>query len=466
MSQASARSSLEALSTQVSRFMVPIALIVFGTPFLILLFYAVPALDDLCKATLSYNAVPQHDVFSITWLYYTQWTPRWLTTLVQSVAMSRVNLVAAYGWLLLAVLASNLASLWFFFRTFFQFSRATSVLAAGVFYAAYVASLSDPGQQLYWLTGATEYNLSFSTLLVLVSLLRRPQRSFWYYPAVGVLSFAIPAQHEIAGTFLCALLFAAAIAAQVKKVPARQVRLSLGIAFLSQVIVMLSPGPAIRAVQEHRHLWDFAHLPRWVAHSFYGGLNWLSAPVILLAACTIVALAHPRHGTQARADQPQKWLGLASLCAMLFLVCESALVEVATGIWLPYRVAAWFQFMFWLLFVCVVLAGIPEIHLIRLSTITRIGVFSLFALILLGSSNFRDAVGDLRGPAQSWWRMNASRFQQHGGQLVFVAPVQYPRLAVHQLLGPDTKCWVNACLANYLRAESVTVRDSTEECPQ
>jgi hypothetical protein len=466
MSPPSTSSLLPTLSRLIARFIVPIVLVIFGTPFVVLVFYSVPALDDFCKSTLSFNSVPQRDVFSVTWLYYTEWTPRWLTTALQSMAMSRLDMAAEYGWLLLAVIVTNLASLWYFFRTFFRLNGTTSFLVSGVFYAAYVASLSDPGQQLFWLTGAMEYNLSFSTLLVLVSLLFRPRSAAWYYLAVGLLSFAIPAQHEIAGTFLCVLLVAITIATRIKRVPAGHIHLSLGVAALSQVIVMLSPGPALRAAQEHKHLWDFAHLPQWIGNSFYYGLNSFAVPAILLAACGILVLVQPGNEAQGAAPPLPKWLGPASLCAMLFLLCESALVELATGTWLPYRAFAWFQFMFWLLFVCVVLAGIPEIHLIRFSPLTKIGVFSLFAVILLGSTNFREAVEDSRGPAQSWWRMNASRFKQHGRQLVFDTPVQYPHLAVHQLLGTDATCWVNMCFANYERAVSVVVKDSTEECPR
>src|SRR3989442_1235006 len=69
---------LSNMARLVSCFIVPCVLIVFATPFLVLLFYSLPATDDFCKATLSFNTVPQHDVLSITWMYYTQWSPRCL----------------------------------------------------------------------------------------------------------------------------------------------------------------------------------------------------------------------------------------------------------------------------------------------------------------------------------------------------------------------------------------------------
>jgi hypothetical protein len=440
-------------------------LIVFAAPFLVLLFYSLPATDDFCKATLSFDSVPQSSVLSVTWMYYTKWSSRWLTTFLQSLVMSHVNLTTHYGWLLLTVIITNLAALWYFFRTVFRLSRTTALLVAGTFYAAYVASLDDLQLQLYWLTGATEYNLSFSTLLVLVSLLYQARRAVWSYVVVALLSIAIPAQHEIAGTLLCMISFAGVIVVRLKKLPARQWYLGFGMAILSQAVVVLSPGNAIRAAQEHKQLWDLAHIPRWVAHSFYHGLNWFSHPAILVAGFCIFLLCQRNQDASAAEDLPERWLGVAGVCAMFAVLGEVALVETASGIWIPSRVVAWFEFAFWLLFVCVILRGIPEIHRVRFSQRTKIGAFGLLAVILLGSSNFRAAVEDLRGPAQSWWLMNSSRLQQRGGALEFQGPARYPKLAMHQSLSADSGCFVNKCMANYLRAKTVVVKDSAEKCP-
>jgi hypothetical protein len=100
-----------------------------------------------------------------------------------------------------------------------------------------------------------------------------------------------------------------------------------------------------------------------------------------------------------------------------------------------------------------------------LSVTTKVMVFILFSVILLGSSNFRSAVEDVQGPAQSWWRIESTRLNQRGGILVYDAPTVYPKLAKPQMLGGDTGCWVNQCLANYLHAKAVIVNNSHEECP-
>jgi len=449
----------------VSRFMVPVVLCVFATPFLVLLFYSVPATDDFCKATLSFDSVPQRGVLGITWLYYTKWSPRWLTTFLQSLIMSRFDLAASYGSLLLLVIIITVASLWFFFRTIFRLDSKTSLLVAAIFYASWVASLSNPVEPLYWLTGAMEYTLSLSTLLILVSLLFRPRRNVSYYLGIALLSFAVPAQHEIAGVFACVLVVAGVVVSRIKHSPVGHWYLSAGMASLSLAIVMLSPGNAARAVVEHRHLWDIAHVPKWVAHSFYYGGNWVSYASVLVGACCIVLLSQQSQETQATGELPPMWIGMAGLGGMFVLLCESALVEIASGDAIPARVSAWFQFVFALLFVCVVLTAVPEVRQMRFTLSTRIGMFTLLAVTLLGATNFRLAVKDLRGPAQSWWRMDRARLNRRGGSLEFEGQARYPNLALPQKLTSDPRCWVNRCVASYLKAETVVVKDSTEECP-
>jgi len=433
-----------------SRWLLPSLIVLFLVPFFVLFFYAVPALDDFCKATLSFNAVPQKSAFSITWMYYTQWSPRWLTTFIQSIVMSHIDLAKSYGWLLLAVALSNIGALWYFFKTVFRLSSAGALQAAGVFYTAYVASLGDPAQQLFWVTGAIEYNLSLSTLLILVSLLYQARAATWYYCAIGILSFAIPAQHEIAGTLLLAVLAGGIIFSKIRRLPALQWYVSFLAAIMSQVIVMLSPGNALRAAQEHRHLWDLAHLPRWVGHSFYHGIGWLSQPAILLAGCCIILLTLDNQSKQVTGIRLPLPLGFVGLFAMFALCCEIALVETASGVWIPNRVVAWFQFVFWLLFICVLLTGVPELQRIRGASPTKLGIIFLFGFTVFGSENFRAAISDLRGPARIWWQLNDSRLHQPGGPSEFCLPTPYPRLAIPQMLTSDSGCWVNRCLANYL----------------
>jgi hypothetical protein len=211
-------------------------------------------------------------------------------------------------------------------------------------------------------------------------------------------------------------------------------------ATISTAAIMLSPGNAARAVVEHKHLWDVSHFPRWVAHSFYHGLNWLSAPAILVAALCILLLCQQSPEEHVDGHLPPKWLSIASLVGMFAILFECSLIEMASGTWLPDRVIAWFQFVFWMLLVCLVVSGAPEIYQTRLTLSTRLAVFALLLVVLLGSSNFRSAVEDIRGPAQSWWRIEAARLSQRGSSLEYEAPAAYPKLTKPQMLGADPGC--------------------------
>jgi hypothetical protein len=379
--------------------------------------------------------------------------------------MHYCDLVAGYGWMLLLVVVCNLAALWLFFRTFFNFSRYSSLLSAAVFYSAWLASLAHPEEVIFWLTGATEYFLSLSTLLILACLLYKPRRSVWYFVVVILLSIAVPAQHEMAGTFLWVLLLSGMLLTRFLKLPSQHWYAAFMSGSLSQLVVMRSSGNSIRAIQEHRHLWDVRQFPKWFAHSSYHGLDWLSSPSILLAACCLLLIYQRNYASQDPNKSWPKWVPPAAIAGMVFIVAEYCLVEMASGSWSPDRVVAWFTFIFCLLFVCLVLTGVPEISRIPFSQATKAGVLLLWAVTLLGSNNFRLALEDLHGPARVWHRIDAEQLSQRGGNINFQLPSKYPKLFMEQEITSDSGCWVNRCLANFLHASTVTSSNSAEKCP-
>lgn len=455
-------------STDGSVFRIAVAclLVVFFTPFIALLFYSVPAADDFCNATLAFDTIPQPSLLALTWLYYTKWSPRWLTVLFLGGSMSHGDLMGTYGWLLLLVLISTVASLWYFFWAVFRLTKSSSFLIAAIFCAAWVSSITNVDEQVYWLTNVIVYNLPLCTMLVLLGLLCRFGGTVLAYAALVLLSVAVPAQHEIAGAFVVAVALAGGTLLRMRKREAGPWFLCFLVSAISLAAVLLSPGNAARAAAEHRHLWDVGHSVRWFAHSFYTGLNWLSTPAILLGAGCAVVLAQSSRTNPAPEDAlPQRWLAIGGVAGLLIVLCLSSLVEIATSIWLPPRVVALFQFIFWLLFFCVILSGIPEVYQTRLGAPTKAGIAALLAVALLGSSNFRAATEDLRGPARSWHNFALARLRHRGGSQSFEAPAGFPKLAKPQMLISDPGCWVNRCLANYLHADTVVVTNSKDFCP-
>jgi hypothetical protein len=457
------------LSRLFSRALIPAALLVFAAPFIGLLFCATLNTDDFAKATLSLDCVRRQPNFlAYTWSYYVSplATGRWGSTLVQF-AMSKVDLIASYGWLLLLFMLTNVAALAYFVENFFRVSRTKSLLAAGVFYAAWLASVASPAENLFWLTVAIEYQFTISTMLILAGLLCNSRRTRFSYFALALLAIMIPAQHEIAGAFMLAVLLAGVVVARILKLPATQWGLSLGLVALSFSVEMFSPAMARRLSSKPKILWDFTHVLPYAKRAVDHGIDWMTRPPILLCALCLPLLLRPFEDSSSGSEyRPPRWLALAGLGAMCVLLAEFAGAEMSSGYGqLPPRTVGWFQFAFWLLLICVIFVGVPEISAIKFSPSSRIGLSLLLVVSLFGSANFRLAEKDLRGPARPWWAANVARLRQRGGSLRLEPLPPRPALFRFTSLAtePDSdRCWVNQCMALYLGAKTVAVKDSGE----
>ncbi len=449
---------------RVPNILLALILAAFAAPLVSLLFYASPVADDFCAASLTYGVVQQRTVAAATWVYYTYFDPRWLSVFLKTLIMSRVDLFSGYSWWLLIVAILDVVALWWFFATAFSFGRVGALLAAGAFYAAWLASIGRPEENLYWLTGSVEYDLSFSTLLLLVTVLIRRRRTIRSYLAIALLSIAIPAQHEFAGTLLLMLLVAGVVLSHRMKLPPRGWYLGLSLAIPSYLTVVLSPGIRSRAGLQHAAVPHGAQLLEPVMRFLLdNGINWLLRPAILGAACCIVLL-WPRKSVELPGALRPKYLSIVGLGLIAALLVEAALMRIVTGMDLPFRVSAWFQFVMWLLLVCTILTGVPEIHQVRFSASTRTAAVIVFGVTLLGSLVYREAIADLRGPAQLSRRVLVRRYQRQSGLVELHGAVPYPKLFMHQFVSADSGCWVNQCVAFYMGANAVVARDSPEGC--
>jgi hypothetical protein len=465
------------LSGLFSRALIPVALSVFAAPFIALLFYSSLNTDDFVKATLAActgttavsACVRLPNVLTMAWTEYSsiETSGRWLAALLESLAMSKSNLIASYGWLLLLVMLTNIAALSYFFATILRVPRTRALLAAGVFYAAWLASVASPAENVFWLTGAMEYQLPLSAMLILAGLISKPRHTIFSYIALVALAIAIPAQHEIAGAFLLPCLLAGVVAARILKLPTPQWWLGLGLVALSFGAVMLSPAMAFKLSLRPRIPWDVAHVLPYAKRVVDHGINWMMNPAILLCAFCMPLLLRTREDSSSGSEyRPPKWLALAALGAMCVLLAEFASAEMSSGYAvMPPRTVGWFQFVFSLLLVCVILIGIPEISQIKFSPSSRIGISMLLVVSLLGSGNFHSAEKDLRGPARPWWEGSVARLRQRGSSLRFEPLPPRPTLFKYTSLAMEpasSRCWVNQCMALYLGAKTVAVEDFRE----
>jgi hypothetical protein len=448
-----------------SRTLIPFALLIFFAPFVGLMFCASLSSDDFAKATLAtpgYVCARQVSFFSAAWPEYTNGSGRWLANLVESAAMTKFNLTASYGWLLLLVMVTNIVALSYFLRNLFQVPRINALFAAGVVYAAWLASFSSPGENIFWVTGAIEYQLSITTLLLIAGVLCKFRQTIYTYIALGVLAIAVPAQHEIAGVFLLACLLGGLIAAQFLKIPIRPWLLSLGLCGISLAAIMLSPGMAIKMAGGHSARGYAAQIVPHARRAIELGVEWVLNPSLLLGVLCIPLLLWG--GKDAKDEyRPPRWLALLGIGAICVLLGEFANAEMRSGLpgFYP-RVIGWFQFVFCVLLGTVISTGAPEISKIRFSTPSKVGLFALFALSLLASGNFHQAEKDLRGPARSWHRGNVIRLAQSGNQLLLDPLPAKPKMFDETGLSKNTGCWVNQCLAIYLKANEVSLKGPSE----
>lgn len=464
-------------SNRFSGVLIPVALFVLAAPFIGLLFYSSLNVDDFSYATLSScpgaaadsNCVTVSNVFARAWIERTEGSGRLLAPLLESVVMSKSNLTFSYGWLLLLVMLTNIVALWYFFITVLGVPRTRALLAASVFYAAWLASVASPGENVFWLTAAMEYQLPISTILVFAGLISKRRLTILGYIALALLAIAIPSQHEIAGVFLLACLLAGVVAARVLKLQTERWWLCIGLVVLSLGATMLSPGMADKMARGHSAGGFVANFLPHAKRAVEFGVSWTMNPAVLLCAFCIPLLVRPYNDPSADGtayQPPSRWLALAALGAMCVLLGELASAETASSsiyATLPLRAEGWFQFMFWLLLICVVLIGVPEISQIRFSPSSRIGIFVLLTVSLLGSENFRSAERDLRGPARDWRRASVARLKQRGSMLQFEPLPKKPRLFRNTGLSMDSGCWLNESMAFYLGAARVVTRDPGEQ---
>ncbi len=455
------------LSRAFSPYLIPVGLVVFAVPFIALLFYASMNGDDYIYSTNSYNCSMQpavRNMFMSTWLNYTQGSGRWLTSIFHGLLMTRFNLISFYALPLIAIMLSNFLALAYWFAKFLRVSRNQALLAAGVFYSAWLASVITPIEGAYWLTEAIEYQLSFTAILILAGLLCRSAQTRYGYVALAVLAIAVPAQHEIAGAFLLVCLGAGVLAAHFMKLETRQWWLCFGLVALSLAAVIFSPGKILQFAQGHKQTWDTAHVLPFAKHAVKLGFSWLMAPAVLVSALILpIVLRSPAQPSSENRNRPPRWLALVGLGIMCIVVAEYGAAEMTSGYGvLPYRTVGWFQFVFWLLLVCTLLVGLPELSQMKYSEGSRIGISALLVVTLIGSANFRQAEKDWRGPAKAYWSSSVARLRQHGGSLQFDPLPPRPAMFRDTGLSTTPRCWVNSCMAVYLGANTVVTKDPTE----
>jgi len=454
----SLRRQWESFARQLAPYALFITLIVIGVPFIYLMFYAVPASDDFCKASLSFNGEKQHTLYAFVRLYYWGWSPRWATSFLQGLSMNTATLLEKYPVMLLMVVVTQIAALTYFFSVILKLTYRRSATAACLFYLVWLCALEKPAENVYWYTGASEYMISITSMLLVAGLLCSRQ-SLWKGISACTLSFLIPAQHEMAGAFLCAFLLVGAIVARVSRHQTRTWIFCLAAAALSLAVVIGSPGGHLRAAQEGRHLWNIHGTGVYVKFAIAKGVEWLPNTAALLAAGYIFLFWKPLQTDEGTTWCPRSVWALLCGSGMVLVILEFFAVELAGGSTLPDRTVGWFHFIFWLFLFLLIIGGQQTLDKLGRSADLQLCVVALLFLAL-ASGNFRYALEDLIGPAASWRHANAQRLVTRDGDVRWMRLPQKPKLLMDSEVSTDPSWWENRCEANYLNVDSVAISDS------
>lgn len=347
-----------------------------------------------------------------------------------------------------------------------------SWLAGGMLLILGLQGLPDPGEGIYWYTGAITYFLPATLIWFLLSIWIRAWHEGWEMPlsrafGAGLLAMVISGFNELHMVFMVLLHVALLLRVRAdRKRLIPHVWIPMGLVLIGATVMLLAPGNGVRGAQfplSHELgrtvLWGSMQSGRFIA-------LWLLSPVFLSAL--FVAVGHAMSLRRASV-----WLedvrlpGPLPLSALIlgFVLVAMALPYWATGLLGQHRTvnATW-------LFILplVVLLVLVQLHRRGLSAM-QVGLRNAAALVLAMALLFTGTSGTLTrdmasGRMASFDALLQERYDllrdaaMTGEARVNLEPLHDPPATFHFLdAGTDPGYWVNRSLAFYFGADSTEV---------
>lgn len=240
--------------------------------------HAMPLNDDWWRAV----SAQQQGPLSYAAMRYQTWFGRWFACVVQITMLKGFDVYGVYAWLLLGLGAAQLLALRMLFGRLLLGSGRAWIAALGGVVLLWCAT-PHASEYWYWFSGASEYSLSVSAGIVVVSL-----ASLGGTMATGAAcasALLVGGLHELSGITTLVALAAGAWAAPAS---ARQRWLCIGgFALVGLVINLAAPGNAVRAEHEHvdRSLGPVLWAVRW--NLYHEVLRWLLDVKLWLATALL-----------------------------------------------------------------------------------------------------------------------------------------------------------------------------------
>jgi uncharacterized membrane protein len=372
---------------------------------------------------------------------------------IEGALLSTVDIIGAYPSTLFCSLIVIPPCLWIVVRT--ALPQNPSILGALLLFALVWANIPEPGESLFWFTGAIENTVAAAIGAAAVAMLASGKLRW----AAAVPAVIVPGLHELYGAILVAVLAVGAILAWLKdRKSAAPWIVCASLAIVSEVVVYGAPGNAIRAAYLPEPsvipafkltAWQLLkYLPDW---SFSGSL---------LAATFAILAGRPSAPWVANYFNGWRIAIIPGLTGVLviFAIAASTYVQTAP---LAGRTLAGIYFVFllgWLLTAIGLAQRMERPH----ETLASLCCLALAASIVL-HGNTRIALFDLKDRVTPWYNAMQARYSDlrtKEGLVLVPPPPSTPRIYFWRDILEDPTDFRNACVAHYFGVEGVALRPS------
>lgn len=268
-------------------------------PFLVISCYNHPAADDFC---FSYRAI-EVGFWNAQKHWYTVWTGRYFSSAMLSVGPMVNKSILQYKVMPVILIAMLFFSFYALFRQILIFmSGKKALFAAGILLLIFMAGVPSIVEGIYWMPGYVTYTYgTFLFLFLLAALLRlyREERKVykrWLFVLCSLFILAVVGSNETIMLLLVLLLIFVNgyIFWRTKKINPWFAAF-LGIAILASVVVIVSPGNALRMGNHPKGGNFFYAIFHAIFDTVYHSVTWLSSGVLLIFTIFFIPIAASIH---------------------------------------------------------------------------------------------------------------------------------------------------------------------------
>ena len=414
--------------------------------------YQFPIADDFCRivAVRSASGSIWFRTFSLTVATYLTWSGRWTTLLVHFLVLGSIDTLKNYPVTILVLAALQLLAIVVCFRYVLELSGSSSWLAGTIFYAVLITTMRNIAHNLYWFTGAVEYQFTFTTALALFTWVRLAPDKPLSNSLLCLATIAVCGQHELAAVSVLGIFACVWAVQRYTRQDSLRFFLFTAAAAAGLALTVLARGNFVRAGGTHA---GFAGAI--IAGNELGKLLRYSAsdPKVLLSAFLwIQFVLHFRRKTMI--DVSPVYQRLAPLLTIVLFLIIVAVPPVSTGLRVDRASGLALTVLLWGTTISIFLlrSRLAACAAPGLRTVAAVAL----ACALISSPNVQQAQAALRVSPRVWRQRMVARLSAKGPN-VLLPPVEPPStlLVVPGVWAAEPGSWLNVCVADFMNVRSV-----------